>query len=245
MEEEPKPRVNYTPFISVIDKEDARIIGKEGLFEVLMEVYESGTRGATAKKIAEKLNISMQSLYNHLETLTNLRAIDARTAREVRKKTSHPGRPKGDKVGRGKKMGKVFYESCDPDVNVLIGEPVLDGNLNDTFEDIAIPKDDDNRTKEEQETREILRGFSKATTAVLEHFLPKLKNHKDKVWPTDKICPFCEVNHDGREFIRAIVLRIAMGYLNEAERYEQIMEKYNFCTKKAEKGLVHGRVLTT
>lgn len=234
MEEKPKSRVNYTPFISVIDKEDARIIGKEGLFEVLMAVYESGSRGITAKKTAEELNISVQSVYNHLESLVHLGALKARTASELRRKTAHPGRPKGSKVGRGKKMGKVFYEACNADINILIGEPVFDEDFKETFDEIATPKD----------ARKVLREFSKATTGVLEYFLPKLEKHKEKVWPTDKNCPFCEVNHDAREFVRAIVLRVAMGYLEKSERYESLMLKHKFCTEKAEKDDVHGRVIT-
>jgi len=225
MEEKPKPRINYMPFISVTDKDDARIIGKEGLFEVLMEVYESGSRGTTAKKIAEELNISVQSVYNHLETLVHLGALEARTAREISKKTAHPGRPKGSKVGRGKKMGKVFYEACDADMKVLIGEPVFDDKFKETFDKIAVPKD----------AREVLREFSKAATGVLEYFLPKLEKHTEKVWPQDKICPFCEVNHDAREFVRAILLRVAMGYLEEAERYEALMLKHKFCTERRRK----------
>jgi len=191
----------YLDSIPVTSQNDAKVLGSSSGWEILEELREAGIDGLTVNEIADRLDLPSSTVYNILRQLS---AAGFLKTKRYKKKIGAPDKKRRDDELRTGKKKRIYLEAI----------PWGWTSFEDEFR-LFIEK----RVNEIIDQSEI----GQQCSDLIERILEKMKKDRDgkAMFPAKNVCPNCNMDHEARELLWALLLAISTRVLNSQELEEK------------------------
>jgi DNA-binding MarR family transcriptional regulator len=187
----------YLESIPLVSQTEAKVLGSGSGWEILDELRESGIDGMTVDEIAEKMDVPKSTVYAILRQLS---AAGFVKTKRYKKRIGAPNKDRRDDELRTGKKKQIFMEAI-PWGSIAYNEDFnlfIEKSANDIIDDSDIAAE---------------------CAALVGKIMKKMKTDPDgkELLPENKVCPSCDLDHEAREMIWALLMAICDRVLNSQE----------------------------
>jgi hypothetical protein len=209
------------------DDSDLELLNKSSNRYILDELNDAYPSGMTAHKFEEKTQLPRQTIYSQVKELCR----ESYTVEINNRKSKPRGRPSkktDESSSRHRDEVIIEHSGLEGDESIF---PLPPGNieLSDDFKYLW------NETVEKDEVEEISSVLMNFINRIFRRVAESEKSWMKKEFPAKHVehcCYQCGLNHEGRDFIRALLIRTIDAF--EASRqYLDFMKENDFLTQEA------------
>lgn len=216
------------------DEFDLDIVGKDSNRLILQALKDAYPNGLTVKQICEETNQPDKTVYPQIKSLTREHFI-VEVGKD--KKPRLRGRPSTSRVSSNQRSGNKFVieevtSIFDPFEGKKKGEiPLPPGNVEYSGQFLQLWQDTVEKDELESIILLLLRFLKKMVVKSIESKDVAIVNIAPNT-SIENCCSLCGVNHEARDFLRALSLHV-IDEMERSEPYLYFLKEYNFITEEA------------
>lgn len=231
-------RKEYLTFLPVHNEQMAKLLKNEASWKIMKEVRKAGLKGITVSALEKKTHEAKTTIYSIIMKLESIGFIHGVKKREFKRKWGRPKKEDDWKEKKNKrttgKSPKIYFECCELRTGMAsrrMGE--YDNPWGDvTFEEKFL-RNMRNIIEKNKKTDKIYEILSKCLEDIYQEIEESDNKSVRSLMPNmeDNMCPDCKINHEGYEFLKALIFLMSSGFL-DSEKFKDLLFKLKFKENK-------------